>query len=215
MSRRPSGAAGPPPGWLADAALPMTALPAGTTLLRIHRRDRPPLFFSPGDQRSPVGSPGEQRSPVGRFDSATGGFGVMYLALAFEGAFAETVLRNPARRVVDLDDVFSRSLAFIEASRVIRLVKMHCDGLQLLGTDNAVTTGPYKPCGLWADALFAHPDSPDGIAYASRHDPEQVCVALFSRPGLPLETVHESMALAHIPAAVAAALRRCGKGLIA
>lgn len=203
-ARGPDGAAGPPPDWLASSGLPLTELTAHAALLRIHRTDRPPAFFSPGGQRP----------PSGRFDSAAGRFGVMYLAMTFEGAFAETVLRNPRRRLVDLASVASRSLAFMAASRPIRLVRMHGPGLQLLGTDNAVTTGPYAPCGLWADALFAHPDAPDGIAYASRHDPEQICVALFSRPGLAIEPAHEGVPLADMPSAVAAVLRRYGKGLV-
>lgn len=205
IGRGPAGTAAPPPDWLAGATLLLTDLAAGTTLLRIHREGRSPLFFSPGPNRP----------PTGRFDSATGRFGVMYLALTFEGAFAETVLRNPARRLVAMGEIAARSLAFVAAARPLRLVQMYGAGLQRLGADNAVTTGPYEPCGLWADALFAHPDAPDGIAYASRHDPEQVCVALFSRPDLALGTTHESLALAGLSTAVAAVLRRYGKGLVA
>ena len=204
VGRGPAGTAAPPPDWLAGASLPLTVFATGT-LLRIHREDRSPLFFSPGPDCP----------PTGRFDSATGRFGVMYLALTFEGAFAETVLRNPARRLVAMGEIAGRSLAFIAAARPLRLVQMHGAGLQRLGADNAVTTGPYEPCGLWADALFAHSDAPDGIAYASRHDPEQVCVALFSRPDLALETTHESLALTDLSTAVAAVLRRYGKGLVA
>lgn len=205
VGRGPAGTAAPPPDWLAGASLPLTDLAAGTALLRIHREGRSPLFFSPG--------PG--RPPAGRFDSATGRFGVMYLATTFEGAFAETVLRNPARRLVATSEIAGRSLAFAAAARPLRLVQMHGAGLQRLGADNALTTGPYEPCSLWADALFAHPDAPDGIAYASRHDPTQVCVALFSRPDLALATAHESLPLAGLTSAVAAVLRRYGKGLVA
>lgn len=205
FGRGPAGTAAPPPDWLAGAGLPLTDLAAGTTLLRIHRESRSPLFFSPGP-----GCP-----PAGRFDSATSRFGVMYLAVTFEGAFAETVLRNPARRLVAMGEIAGRSLAFVAPPRPLRLVQMHGAGLQRLGADNALTTGPYEPCGLWADALFAHPNAPDGIAYASRHDPEQVCVALFSRPDLALATTHESLPLAGLTSAVAAVLRRYGKGLVA
>jgi hypothetical protein len=44
--------------------------------------------------------------------------------------------------------------------------------------------GPYDPCGAWADALRAHPDAPDGIAYPSRHGPSLISLALFSRSDL-------------------------------
>ena len=95
----------------------------------------------------------------------------------------------------------------------MRLVEMRGPGLQLLGVDNSITTGPYGPCGLWADALFAHPDEPDGIAYASRHDPDQVCVALFSRPDVALEVASDSVPLSEMPGDIARVLRRYGKGL--
>ena len=158
-------------------------------------------------------SPGPGRLPAGRFDSASGSFGVIYLAYAFEGAFVETVLRNPARRLVSMGEIAGRSLAMLVPSRPTRLVQMHGAGLQALGVDNAITTGPYGPCALWADALFAHPDGPDGIAYVSRHDPEQVCIALFSRPDLRLEAAGDSVPLTEMIAGVAAVLRRYGKGL--
>ncbi|MGO4843302.1 RES family NAD+ phosphorylase, partial [Rhizobiaceae sp. 2RAB30] len=61
------------------------------------------------------------------------------------------------------------------------MVIMHGAGLQSLGTDNSISTGPYGPCGAWADALWDHPDEPDGIAYLSRHDPAEVCYAVFER----------------------------------
>ena len=128
VGRGPAGTAAPPPDWLAGASLPLTELAAGTTLLRIHREDRSPLFFSPGPHRP----------PVGRFDSATGRFGVMYLALTFEGTFAEMVLRNPARRLVAMGEIAGRALAFVAAARPLRLVQMHGAGLQHLGADNSV-----------------------------------------------------------------------------
>jgi len=203
MSRGPTGTPNEPPEWLDTTTLPLTVLPAGATLLPIHRTDRAPVFFSPGPNQG----------PTGRFDSATGRFGVLYMALAFEGAFAETILRNPARRLVAMADIEGRSVAVLGASRPVRLVAMHGAGLQALGLDNAITTGPYALCGTWSDALFAHADQPDGVAYASRHDPEQLCVALFSRPDLEVARAGDSIKLADMRPEVAAVLRRYGKGL--
>lgn len=202
-ARGPSGAAALPPPWLSTASLPVTELPVGSTLVRIHRTANSPVFYSPG--------PG--RSPAGRFDSSSGAFGVVYLACTFEGAFAETVLRSPVRKLVGVGEIASRSLVALVPSRSVRLVQMRGAGLQALGVDNSITTGPYGPCGLWADALFEHPDRPDGIAYASRHDPEQVCVALFSRPDLTLEVASDSVPLVEMISDVGAILRRYGKGL--
>lgn len=201
--RGPTGAAPAPPPWLSSTKLPLLELPAGSSLLRIHRLEHPPVFFSPG-------SGGD---PVGRFDSPTGAFGVLYLAQTFEGAFAETILRNPQRRVVDLAEIASRGISVLGLTRVARLVQMKGAALQALGTDNAISTGPYAPCGAWADALASHPDKPDGLAYASRHDPEQLCVALFSRPGTEIDVLSGPTPLAEMLDEVSLALRRYDKGL--
>ena len=34
-----------------------------------------------------------------------------------------------------------------------------------------------------SDYLWSHRDEPDGIAYTSRHNPRQICYAIFERPG--------------------------------
>ncbi len=201
--RGPRGAAAPPPEWLGAVRLPLETIPAGGTLLRIHRSTHAPVFYSPG----------KGLGPAGRFDSAGGRFGVLYLAASFEGAFAETILRNPARFVVNLAEIFGRSAAVLAVPRAVRLVRLHGAGLQALGLDNSISTGPYDPCARWADALFDHPECPDGIAYASRHDPEQICVALFGRGDLSVTVVGESVPLGEMMGEVAKVLRRYGKGL--
>jgi RES domain len=50
-----------------------------------------------------------------------------------------------------------------------------------IGVDNRLTTGPYEVAGRWALALWRHPDSPDGILYRSKHDPNHICAAIFDR----------------------------------
>lgn len=199
----PTGSPPPPPPRLQTSRLPILELPQSTSVVRIHRTDYDPVFFSPG-----TGKP-----PIGRFDSAVGAFGVLYLAQALEGAFAETILRNPPRRLVDLSDIASRAVSILGFSRAIRLVKMFGDGLQAVGTDNAVSTGPYSASWAWADALFAHPDVPDGIAYSSRHDSDQLCIALFDRPDIRMGLLSGPTALSDILTDVASILRRYGKGI--
>lgn len=201
--RGPAGAASLPPAWLATAALPIQDLAAGSSLVRVHRIGFSPVFFSPG-----AGA-----GPTGRFDSPSGGFGVLYMAQSLDGAFAETVLRNPQRRLIDPAEICSRAVSVLGLSRTVRLVEMRGRGLQALGTDNAVSTGPYGPCGAWADALFSHADQPDGIAYASRHDPDQVCVALFSKPDIIPDVLSGPTPLDSMAAEVADLLRRYDKGL--
>lgn len=201
--RGPAGAAPLLPAWLATAALPILELAAGSSLVRVHRIGFGPVFFSPG-----AGA-----APIGRFDSPGGSFGTLYMAQSLDGAFAETVLRNPQRRLIDPAEISSRAVSVLDMSRAIRLVEMRGRGLQALGTDSAVSTGPYGPCGAWADALFSHPNQPDGIAYASRHDPDQVCVALFSKADITLDILSGPTPLDSMVAEVADLLRRYDKGL--
>lgn len=202
-SHGPTGSPPLPPPWLRTTSLPILDLPHPTSAVRIHRVDYDPVFFSPG----------KGKPPVGRFDSLSGSFGVLYLAQAFEGAFAETILRNPHRRLVDLSDIMVRAVSVLQFSRPVRLVKLLGGGLQAVGTDNSVSTGPYSASWAWADALFSHPDTPDGIAYISRHDPDQICMALFNRPDLALDQISGPTALSDIMGDVASTLRRYKKGV--
>ena len=201
--RGPSGSAPLPPAWLTAASLPILELPAHASLVRVHRLEHHPVFFSP-----------ESGKPAtGRFDSPSGAFGVLYLAQSLEGAFAETVLRNPQRRLVNLAEIIGRASSVLGLSRAVRLADMRGPGLQALGTDNAISTGPYGPCGVWADALHAHSDKADGIAYSSRHDPEQLCIALFSRPDITFDILSGPTPLADLLVDVANLLRRYRKGV--
>ena len=172
-------------------------------MVRVHRVEHHPAFFSPGD-----GNP-----PAGRFDSPGGAFGVLYAAGSLEGAFAETVLRNPQRRLVDVSELATRAVSVLSISRAVRLAEMRGEGLQVLGTDNAVSTGPYAASGAWADVLHAHRDKPDGIAYASRHDPDQLCIALFSTSDVELDIRSGPIPLTDMIENVSRILRRYGKGL--
>ncbi len=176
-SRGPSGRAPMPPPWLPGISLPLDLLPAGTKLSRVHAIDRAPMFFGPG----------KGRAPTCRFDSLTGAYGVLYVGCGLEAALVETLLRAPARRMVDYSAIAGRASCQLAAARDLRIVRLHGAGLQAVGCDNAISTGPYEPCGAWADALWSHPDKPDGIAYQSRHDPRQICVALFERDDLALQ----------------------------
>ena len=188
--RGPSGRAPPPPAWLDGADLPIDALPAGTPLYRIHRMAHGPIFFGPG-----AGNP-----PAYRFDSLSGGFGVLYVALSLSAAMVETLLRNPARKMVAYEEIAIRASTVLQSGRDLRLVRLHGTGLQQVGCDNAISTGPYDPCGAWADALWAHRSAPDGIAYQSRHDSGEICIALFERAGLALTAGPAVSLLEQLPA---------------
>lgn len=202
VTRGPAGAAPPPPVWLAGRSLPLDLLPAGTVLHRIHRAARGPVFFGPG--------PGHP--PTYRFDSASSRFGVLYVGLSRAGAVAETLLRNPQRLMVGVSEITDRAATELACRAELRVVKLYGSGLQAVGTDNAISTGPYEPCGLWADALWDHPDHPDGIAYQSRHDSSEICLALFDRlgPAFDIRSTRPLTALSH---EIAALLDGYGKSL--
>jgi hypothetical protein len=175
-ARGPSGRAPLPPVWLNTADIPIDVVPAGTPLNRVHRRTHGPIFFGPG-----AGNPA-----TFRFDSPSGTFGVLYVSLNLAGALVETLLRNPARKMVAYPAIAARAFSIVRSSRDLRLVRLHGTGLQQVGCDNSISTGPYEPCGAWADAMWAHRSAPDGIAYQSRHDSGEICLALFERPDLGL-----------------------------
>jgi len=157
--------------------LPIVTIPSGTRVFRIHQLDHGAVFFGP-----PVDpATGERQAPTYRFDSASGRFGVLYAAEQFEGAFVETILRNPRLTFVSQNYITLRCLAELTFSRNLRLVDMRGRGLSRIGTTNAISTGPYAPCWAWSDYIYSHRGKPDGIAYASRHNPLQICYAVFER----------------------------------
>ncbi|MFA8387887.1 MAG: RES family NAD+ phosphorylase [Pelagibaca sp.] len=182
MSKAPRGttgeAPGPPPD-LHQRSLPFLKISAGKPLYRVHRSTFRPVFYGPGS-----GNP-----PSFRFDCLSGRFGVIYIAPGPDAAMIETLLRNPQRRTVSYNDIKERSFSILQASRDLHLVKAMGENLSRLGTTAAISTGPYDPCGAWSDALFDHPEGPDGILFSSRHNPDEPCIALFERPDITLDEI--------------------------
>jgi len=80
--------------------------------------------------------------------------------------------------------VARRAVSEVIASRTLNLVDLQGPGLSTVGLTNAISTGPNNPRWLWSDYLWSHQDRPDGIAYTSRHDPRQICYAIFERPDI-------------------------------
>lgn len=200
--RGPSGLAPPPPEWLADISLPIDEVQAGQVLHRVHRSSLDPIFFGPGPNVP----------PTNRFDSASGRFGVLYAGLTLRGALAETLVRNPQRLMVAMNDIIGRSVSGLVSDRPLRIVRLYGSGLQTVGTDNSISTGPYEPCSLWSDALWDHPDRPDGLAYQSRHDSSEVCLAIFEKADIPLKA-HGTHTLSSMLGDVAAVLDSYGKSV--
>ncbi len=200
--RGPSGLAPPPPEWLSEISLPIDEIQAGQVLHRVHRSSLDPIFFGPGPDVP----------PTNRFDSASGRFGVLYAGLTLRGALAETLVRNPQRLMVAMTDIIGRSVSGLVSDRSLRIVRLYGSGLQTVGTDNSISTGPYEPCGLWSDALWDHPDRPDGLAYQSRHDSSEICLAIFENAEVRL-TAQGTHALSSILGEVAAVLDSYGKSV--
>jgi hypothetical protein len=168
----------------------------------LHRIHRASVLFGP----SPDGP------PTYRFDSASGRFGGLYVGLSRAGAVAETLLRTPQRLMVATSEIAERAATELACCRNLRIVALYGSGLQAVGTDNAISTGPDGPCGLWSDALWDHPDQPDGVAYQSRHDPSELCLALFARSDLTL-TISSTRPLTAMLHEIAALLDRYDKSL--
>jgi hypothetical protein len=152
-------------------------------------------------------------APTYRFDSLTGTFGILYVGLSLAAAVVETLPRNPSRRMVGYPALAERAFCALRSTRDLRVVRLHGSGLQTVGCDNAISTGPHDPCGAWADALWNHTDMPDGIAYQSRHDSGEICLALFERPDLQLQ-VPESVPLIQQLPTIAAILSAYGKSIV-
>lgn len=169
----PSGRASTPPPWLRAEPLPgIETYPAGSSWFRCHRRIDGPVFFGPG----------RGIASKHRFDAPAGEYQVLYAGLSYEAAFIETLLRNPKRRTIDWTDLDIRDMAVLNNDVPLRLVKAHGEGLSLLGTTAALSTGGYKEARRYSFELWNHADRPDGLIYSSRHNPDHLCAAIFDRP---------------------------------
>lgn len=169
-----------PPPDLHQRPLSLRTLKAGAVLWRIHDQRYGAVWFGP--------APG--RPPANRFDAPGGEFRVCYTGLTPEASFAETFLRNPGRRLLDVSTLSTRSLSRLAITRALRVARLHGPELARLGATAEVTHGTdYGLSGRWSLALWSHRQSPDGILYTSRHDDEEPCLVLFDRhPGV-LESV--------------------------
>jgi RES domain len=145
------------------------------TFYRFYRRGLEPIFFD--------------RSTKCRFNSSDGSFGVLYAAENLAGAFAETFLRNPGRRILPDDLIAQRGRVDFGSRRPLHLVQLYGRHLAALGATAEVVAGaqPYDLPQAWADALHNHPGEFDGIAYRARHDDDEISYALFDRTEAAIE----------------------------
>jgi hypothetical protein len=159
-----------PPPDLPSRRLTLRSLGAGTELWRVHDLQRGAIWFGPG----------EGRPPAHRFDAPGGEFRVCYVGLSPEASFAETFLRNPGRRLLDVSLLATRSLTSLTVTRRLRVARLHGPEMARLGATAEVAHGSrYDLSRRWSLALWSHPQRPDGILYTSRHDDVEPCLALF------------------------------------
>lgn len=159
-----------PPSDLASRDPDLVTLPAGAIMHRFYTAGYEPIFFDPGLS--------------GRLNAPDGSYGVLYCAEEPSGAFAETFLRSPGRRLIDADLLSRKAHVRLQARSELMLIKLAGPGLAILGATAEVVHGgglPYDGPQTWSKALFGHPVNAHGIAYYARHDDEALCYAIFDR----------------------------------
>jgi hypothetical protein len=161
----------PPPSDLDSRNPELLHLRPGTIIHRFYTSEYEPVFFDP--------------SLSGRLNAPDGSYGVLYCAKDPSGAFAETFLRTPGRRLIDADLLRRKAYARLQVQSELSLIRLAGPGLAILGATAEVVHGglPYAVPQAWSKALFSHPIAADGIAYHARHDDEALCYAIFDRAG--------------------------------
>lgn len=104
-----------------------------------------------------------------------------YLAQQPAGAFAETFLRQPSRTLISTEELSQKQITEVRSRRSLIVVPFFGPYLSQLGATAAVTAGDIDASRLWSQALYSHPDRPDGIMYRLRHDNNEFGIALFDR----------------------------------
>lgn len=158
-----------PPADLADRTPLTLSIPTGAGLHRFYSAKHDPIYFD--------------RSLGGRLNAPDAGYGVLYTAKGPRGAFAESFLRTPGRRTLDPGLQAAKAYAILQPNRALTLINFNGPGLARLGATAEVVHGglPYDIPQAWSRALHDHPIAADGLAYTARHDPDELCYALFER----------------------------------
>lgn len=163
--------AGPPapPANFQSRKLPLRTLPAGTLLHRFYSRTREPIHFG--------------RAKSGRFDAPDSSYGVLYVALDVEAAFAETFLRSPGATLIAQDMLRAKAYAVVRLQKPLKVVSFVGKGLANLGATAEVShrSAPYDVPQAWSAAIHRHAQKPDGLVYSARHDDSAHCLCVFER----------------------------------
>lgn len=181
MKRRSQAAdlAMPPDDLTNRSPLYKTIYP-GTHIYRIYKTKRD------GKRRNPTYYGTSQGD---RFNAPDGTYGVMYLSAQREGAFVETLLRNPGATLIDEKDAKTRGLAVYATKRKMQLISLFGAGLARLGAtaDLCHRALPYDYPQGWSKTLHDSFTDADGIAYRARHNDDILSYALFERAAAKIE----------------------------
>ena len=148
-------------------------LHAGAVIYRHHQKIHDPLFF---------GSTGNYRFDDPDYASP-GCYGVLYAGEDPECCLLESC--GPTTGAPSISGAYldARAIARLELIEDLRLIDLvEPGGLTSIGADNRLTTSSYAVSQRWSAALRNHPVKPDGIRYRSRHAPERIAYAIYSRP---------------------------------
>ncbi|MDK2747258.1 MAG: RES family NAD+ phosphorylase [Brevundimonas sp.] len=172
-----------PPADFASRTLPLITLDGGVETHRFHNAAFGPTYYD--------------KSDAGRLNAPAGEYGVLYVAEKIDGAFAESFLRTPGATLLAQSFIDAKAYARLAWTRPLKLAQMYGQGLALLGATAEITHGstPYDASYEWSKAVHDHPEQPDGIAYRSRHDDDQLCYAVFDRAASDGVEAHRDAAL--------------------
>jgi RES domain len=148
------------------------SLRKGAIIYRHHQKAHNPVFF---------GSTGNFR-----FDDPDSGspgcFGVLYAGDDPECCLLESCGPTTGVPSISVAYLAVRSIARLELSENLRMIDLvEAGGLTRIGADSRLTTGSYAVSQQWSASLRNHPIKPDGIRYRSRHAPERIAYAIYSR----------------------------------
>lgn len=184
--------------------LPVTTLPAGTTLWRVHRREHGALWFGPAP-----GTPAR-----GRFDAPGGEFGMCYFGRSLAVAVAETLVRGSRTRLIDRADLEARTASTFTTRGPLRLLQFEGAGLVRLGIgEEQAHAAEYAATQRMMLDLFERDTDLAGIQYRSRWDNSLLCVALFDRAAHTLGNAEHHHWLSD-PAVIAPTLDRYGLEIV-
>jgi hypothetical protein len=121
------------------------------------------------------------RTGKGRFDSPAQGYGILYVGADVYASWIECYGRTHGAKGVSELGLRLRDLYAIDSRRPLIFADLTGSGLVKMGADARLSSGAYTVARQWAQAIYEHPQSVDGIRYRSRHDDERYCDGIFDR----------------------------------